>query len=249
MLNPQELYNKTFEKAVFGGYDMASVDDFLAQVAEDYSALYKEMTVLKTKMKVLVDKIEEYRSTESAMNKALLAAQRISSEMEDEAREQADAMLRQAEDEAARILHNAQAQVAGEEERLVEAKRASAEFIEKMRLVCTTQLDFLDALGEMKLGLDEVPAAAAEAVAEEPVEEYVPEAVEDHDWDSTVRSIEDSVTQLTEEPELEVEPELEYQEEEAEAEPTRLFNLGDEVAPRPKFNFENLRFGDNYGKK
>ena len=36
MLTPQELQNKKFEKAVFGGYDMSQVDDFLDSIIGDY---------------------------------------------------------------------------------------------------------------------------------------------------------------------------------------------------------------------
>ena len=32
MLTPQEIQNKKFEKAVFGGYDMSQIDDFLDEV-------------------------------------------------------------------------------------------------------------------------------------------------------------------------------------------------------------------------
>ncbi|MDR3207713.1 MAG: DivIVA domain-containing protein, partial [Oscillospiraceae bacterium] len=61
MLTPQEVQDKKFEKAVFGGYDMGGVDDFLEQLTEDYAALFKENAVLKSKLKVLVDTVEEYR--------------------------------------------------------------------------------------------------------------------------------------------------------------------------------------------
>ena len=63
MLTPQDIREKVFEKAVFGGYDMAAVDDFLEEVSNDYASLYKENTVLKSKIKVLVEKVEEYRSS------------------------------------------------------------------------------------------------------------------------------------------------------------------------------------------
>ena len=56
MLTPQEVTGHVFEKALFGGYEIASVDKFLDQLTEDYTALYKESGILKTKMKVLVDK-------------------------------------------------------------------------------------------------------------------------------------------------------------------------------------------------
>ena len=62
MFTPQEIQEKTFVKAVFGGYDMQTVDEFLEPLTEDYITLYKENAVLKSKMKILVEKLEEYRS-------------------------------------------------------------------------------------------------------------------------------------------------------------------------------------------
>ncbi|MDR1157648.1 MAG: DivIVA domain-containing protein [Oscillospiraceae bacterium] len=100
MLTPQEVQDKKFEKAVFGGYDMAAVDDFLEQVTEDYTALYKENAVLKSKLKVLVNTVEEYRSVDESMRKTLLSAQKMAEESVTEAQSQADAILRQARHEA-----------------------------------------------------------------------------------------------------------------------------------------------------
>ena len=77
-MTPQDIKEKTFEKALVGGYDMGSVDDFLEKVAADLTASQKEISVLKAKMKVLVDKIEEYRANEDALNRALLSAQKLS---------------------------------------------------------------------------------------------------------------------------------------------------------------------------
>ena len=67
MITAQDIREKTFEKSRMNGYDMASVDDFLEEIAEDISSAQKENAVLKSKMKVLVDKIEEYRANEEAL--------------------------------------------------------------------------------------------------------------------------------------------------------------------------------------
>ena len=67
MLTPQEVKSRAFQRASFGGYNMGQVDEFLDILTEDYTALYNDNAVLKSKMKVLVDKVEEYRSTEEAM--------------------------------------------------------------------------------------------------------------------------------------------------------------------------------------
>ena len=46
MMTPQDIREKTFEKAVFGGYDMGQVDDFMEAAASDLAALQKENGVL-----------------------------------------------------------------------------------------------------------------------------------------------------------------------------------------------------------
>ena len=63
---------------MFGGYDMGCVDDFLEPLSEDYISLFKENAVLKSKMKILVEKLEEYRAQEETMKKALFTAQKTS---------------------------------------------------------------------------------------------------------------------------------------------------------------------------
>ena len=69
MLTPQEVSEKVFPKSSgFGnGYAMAQVDEFLDTLTEDYTALYKENVTLKAKLKILAEKVEEYRATADAM--------------------------------------------------------------------------------------------------------------------------------------------------------------------------------------
>ena len=57
MTSPQDIREKTFEKAVFGGYEMGAVDDYMDSLAAELGAIQKENSALKAKMKVLVDKI------------------------------------------------------------------------------------------------------------------------------------------------------------------------------------------------
>ena len=77
MLTPQEVSTHVFSKARMGGYNMAMVDEFLDTLTEDYTTLYKENAALKAKLKVLVDKVEEYRATEDSMRATLLTAQKM----------------------------------------------------------------------------------------------------------------------------------------------------------------------------
>ena len=100
MLTPQEVSEHAFAKASFGGYNMAMVDEFLDVLTADYTTLYKENATLKAKMKVLVDKVEEYRSTEEAMRKALLTAQKMADELVAQAEAKKAELLKNAETEA-----------------------------------------------------------------------------------------------------------------------------------------------------
>ena len=136
MITAQDIREKTFEKAVFGGYDMATVDAFLEEVANDLLLLQKENVTLKGKMKVLVDKVEEYRRNEDALQMAVVSAQKMGSMIENDARAKADAILSDAKKEAERITEEATYESRAEKARLEEAKSVSAKFIDSMDMLC-----------------------------------------------------------------------------------------------------------------
>ena len=41
-MTPQDIREKIFEKAVFGGYDMGSVDDFMEEMAAELESAQRE---------------------------------------------------------------------------------------------------------------------------------------------------------------------------------------------------------------
>ena len=162
MITAQDIREKTFEKSKFGGYDMAQVDEFLEQLADDITNSQKEVTVLKGKMKVLVDKIEEYRSNESALNKSILSAQKLAQDIESEARENAAKLLADAEKKADETIGSISERKEFEEKRLAAAQAATAKFLDGMRAMCNAQLRNLDSIGA---------SVFTPAPAEEPAEE------------------------------------------------------------------------------
>ena len=144
MLTPQEVSGRAFSKAAFGGYNMAMVDEFLDELTDDYTALYKENAALKAKLKVLVDKVEEYRATEASMRAALLTAQRMANTMVEEAEEKKKTMLAGAEDEARAKIGALQSDVELEQRRLNAAKAATADFLQKTRELAQAQLALIE---------------------------------------------------------------------------------------------------------
>ena len=112
MLTPQEVSTHAFTKAVMGGYNMAMVDEFLDELTDDYTALYKENAALKAKMKVLVEKVEEYRATEDSMRATLLTAQRMADSIVKEAEAKRDAILAEAKSGAEEKAYTYQKELA-----------------------------------------------------------------------------------------------------------------------------------------
>ena len=189
MTTPQEIREKSFDKArsMFGGYDMVVIDEYLEDLANDFEALQKENASLKSKMKVLVGKIEEYRTNESALNAAILSAQKLSVQIENDARARAAAMLADAERQVKAQIGSIAEQTAAEEKRLAAAKEAPAKFFQAARELCNTQLKNLDNISSGILPQQE--PAPAKAAAEPAV------SVED-----AVRSIESSMARIQPEP-------------------------------------------------
>jgi len=189
MITAQDIREKTFEKSRMNGYDMASVDDFLEELAEDIGASQKENAVLKSKMKVLVDKIEEYRANEEALNMAILSAQKLAVQIESEARQRAAAMIEDAERQVKAKVGSIQDQTAAEERRLSDAQTATKIFLDKAKALCSEHLTRLGVIG----GELELPEEEPE-VAEVEEEEEVPVVTDDVDIDEAVRSIEEQVS-------------------------------------------------------
>lgn len=149
MLTPQEVSERAFTKASFGGYNMAQVDEFLDVLTGDYTALFNENAVLKSKMKVLVDKVEEYRSTEDAMRKALMAAQRMADDLVQEAERKKAELLANTESEVRARKRELERELEAEEFRLKQAQQATAGFVEKVRALHAQEADYLARLEDL----------------------------------------------------------------------------------------------------
>lgn len=174
MITAQDIQEKAFERAG-KGYNMEQVDEFLDELAADFTTMSKENAALKGKLKVLVQKVDEYRQTEDSMRLALLSAQKLSSQIEAEARTKADTMVAEAQKTADNITKAATDGIANEEAKLDEAKKATTRFFDHMRAVCQKQIEFYDKLSQMQLVGGEAPAPEAAPVPEpEPEPEPAP---------------------------------------------------------------------------
>ena len=178
MFTPQQIEQISFSRATFGGYDMQAVDEFLEPLTEDYVTLYKENALLKSKMKVLVGKLEEYRNNEASMKEAIVNAQRTCDMMVKEAEAKCAQMLNDANVTAAENAKNSDALIATEEARVEEARRVARNKIDELQNQIRSCLNALERIKESNrpaesnaFDFDRVESSAAakstDAVADE----------------------------------------------------------------------------------
>ena len=174
MFTPQEVSEKVFPKASFGGgYSMSVVDEFLDALTEDYSTLFKENVTLKAKLKVLAEKVEEYRSTEDAMRQTLLTAQKMASKLVQEAQAEKDQLLADAKAEAAQEVQRLEDEKKAAEQKLAMAQEKLADFIRRSDELCQAQSAFLQSLPELELAAAQPAEQAAESAVVDSIEQDI----------------------------------------------------------------------------
>ena len=174
MFTPQQIDQISFSKSTFGGYNMQQVDEFLEPLTEDYVTLYKENALLKSKMRVLVGKLEEYRKNEAAMKEAVANAQRTCDKMVMEAEAKCAKMLSNANAAAAaqaaqnvqpvQSVPNNSALIAAENARLEEARRTASARINEIQ----------DQMRSCIQALDRIKTANAPATTTAPTTRVAP---------------------------------------------------------------------------
>lgn len=187
---------------------MTAVDDFLEELEADYTALYKDNAVLKGKLKVLVDKVEEYRSTEDAMRMALMTAQKMSDDMLAETQAKCDEMVRKAEAEASSKRNSLNEDLSLEIERLEAAKAETAKFVAASKKLVEDQARFLLNVDKFTHEMMKTSAKAA-PISDEPVRSPEPEpgaaskstapAPAPADMTDTLKEIDDFVSDIMDE--------------------------------------------------
>ena len=255
MYTPNEIREIRFGKAVFGGYDMEDVNSAFKSVSEDYATLFKENAMLKKKLKLLADTVEDYRGVDEAMRKALITAQNMANDMVAEAEQKCRDMLETATNEAKAEISSLTAQVDAEKARLASAKAETAEFIENItKLFDTEREKFVSIKNDF---VPEEVAEASEAVKEETMSDTVDEIA--RSLEEKVRLEEAEMAQREEAPAV-----VEGDEDVKVVSETKAIEnsvptveemdaleaaAAEKKSRRAKPEFENLKFGTSYNIK
>ncbi len=191
MFTPADLEEISFERAVMGGYKLNEVEDFVNKISSEYVSLYKENEELKKKLKIVVDKIESYRTKESLISEALLSAQSEknaaaieAARVVDEAKAEAERIVAEsvveaekqqllARENADREIAAIRAEVEGEQKHLEAVKTEVSDFKQRIQELYKSHLTNILAIPSY-----EKPEVKEEAAPEEQAPQAAPEEAE-----------------------------------------------------------------------
>lgn len=107
-LSPLDIQNKTFQKKKFGGFDPDEVDDFLDQVMRDYEELTQKNRSLEKDLKHSNEKLEYFNQLKENLNETLITAKGMERQIKANAANEADVIVRTAQQQADKLLQDAQ---------------------------------------------------------------------------------------------------------------------------------------------
>jgi len=144
-LTPHDIRGHEFPRA-FRGYDPALVESFQQRVSEEFERILRERALAEERLRGFQEQLRAFRDRERAMNDALLAAQQLRLDAEQQARKDAELIIREAKLEALRQLNEAQGEDRLLRERTDIGKRQFAAFLANFRALLERQLGEVDGL-------------------------------------------------------------------------------------------------------
>ncbi len=208
MFTPIDIQNHSLKTAV-RGYSKKETDDFLEEILKNYEELYKENKDLKDKISSLSDGIQYYKEMESTLQKALVLAEKTSTETQEAAKSKAESLIAEAEAKAEAMHKEADAysevaRVKANKE-LEETRnhvRKLVQSYENYRLqfkkLAESQIEVLESehfsifVPELAEMLDAAPDADEAASAEVTPSNYINKEEERKRWESKEAALEEA---------------------------------------------------------
>lgn len=96
MFDPNELKEITFKKNLGGSYNAAEVDDFLAQLTDDYKKIYTDNAELQVKLELMAQRLAGYKKEEQKIKTAVANVRLLCDNLINEANEKSKKIIQAA---------------------------------------------------------------------------------------------------------------------------------------------------------
>jgi cell division initiation protein len=132
-LSPVDIRQQTFASKLLRGFDPQEVDAFLDDVADDYEGLLRENAALREQLSAHEERARGLSDTEKTLKDTLVTTQRLAEEMKENARRDAQLVLREAGLNGEKLMEEARAEEAKLRVEIQSLKRLRRQLIEELR--------------------------------------------------------------------------------------------------------------------
>lgn len=170
MLTPIDIQNHTLKTSV-SGYNKKDTEEFLASILDSYETLFRENRTLKEKITSLSEGIQYYKQMENTLQKALILAEKTSTETQEAAKAQADSVIKDAQEKADSIIRDIKAEAdntkAEAEASVKEAEEKAAGIIKEAEIKAAQAVSEAEAKAAQVIKEAEIKAAGIKSKAQD----------------------------------------------------------------------------------
>ncbi|MDD9270048.1 DivIVA domain-containing protein [Paenibacillus sp. GCM10023248] len=153
-LTPLDIHNKEFSRS-FRGYDEDQVNEFLDQVIKDYEALIRENKDIQNQALALQERLDHFTNIEDSLSKTIIVAQEAADEVRNNAKKEAQLILKEAEKNADRIINESLTRSRKVALEIEELKKQASIYRTRFRTLLEAQLELLNNEGWQSMQFDQ----------------------------------------------------------------------------------------------
>ncbi|MFD3258520.1 DivIVA domain-containing protein [Paenibacillus lentus] len=141
-LTPLDIHNKEFSRRI-RGYDEDEVNEFLDQVIKDYEIVIRENKELQSQLLAVQERLDHFANIEETLSKTIIVAQEAADEVKNNAKKEAQLIVKEAEKNADRIVNESLAKSRKIAMEVEELKKQASIYRARFRTLVEAQLDLL----------------------------------------------------------------------------------------------------------
>ena len=142
-LTPLDIRKQEFKKAM-RGLDADEVNAFLSTLADEYEAVINDNKALRERLLELDDKVQEYRNMEKTLRDTLLTAERVTVEAKENARREADILVKEAEIEAEKSVRDIRNSAMKLRQEIQILKQQKDGYLSRLRILVESHMKFIE---------------------------------------------------------------------------------------------------------
>lgn len=141
-LTPLDIHNKEFSRRI-RGYDEDEVNEFLDLIIKDYEAMIRENKEMQNQILTLQERLNHFSNIEDTLSKTIIVAQEAADEVRNNAKKEAQLIVKEAEKNADRIVNDALNKSRKISLEVDELKKQASIYRARFRTLVEAQLELL----------------------------------------------------------------------------------------------------------